>query len=278
MKVYLAADKGDLGCASQGLKVAKEAMNKAVPLKLRFLCSYFYFRDFDFNTLETLFPGQEIDIFVDSGAYSAATSGTTIRTEDYIEWVRKWQHRLTVASAPDVIGDAVGTERETLLMQAAGLKIPVLPVYHVGEPWPVLAKMAAESEYIALGGMVPYAKRGDFLKAWCTKAFTMIPKKTKVHGFGMTNWRTMQLFPWYSVDSSSWTSWVRYGQFQLFDRGKMVDVQMTNRQQLLKQGDLLRRYGLNARTTVSRGQSYDRNAVVRATLLSWQAAENWMNR
>jgi hypothetical protein len=278
MRTYLVAptkqsrtgsDASDLGSAGRGAK----------GLRLRILLSYFYFRDFDLDHLvDDIFDGAaEVDIFVDSGAYSAATGGGSINPNEYIEWVCKWQHRLTIASAPDVIGDPVATERDTKLMLAAGLTVPTLPVYHVGEPWPLLERMAKEHDYIALGGMVPYSKNGKFLRAWCTKAFKYIPRATRVHGFGMTNWTMMQAFPWYSVDSSSWTSGVRYGQFQLFERGRMIEVDMRNRTQLLRQGDLLRRYGLTARGTVSRGAGFDRDAIIRANLLSWSSAEDWMN-
>lgn len=275
-----------LGGPSAGSNAGPQAIQDAMKsylsggLRLRVLLSYFYFRDFSLdNLVENIFEGAaEVDIFVDSGAFSAATSGGTIDPRQYIEWVQKWQHRITVASAPDVIGDPVATERDTQLMLDAKLTTQVLPVYHVGEPWEVLVKMAKAHPYIALGGMVPYAKNSKFLKAWIAKAFTFIPRTTRVHGFGMTNWNVMQMFPWYSVDSSSWTSGVRYGQFQLFERGKMIDVDMRNRALLLKQGDLLRRYGLTARGTVSRGDSFDRDAIIRANLLSWSAAEDWMNR
>jgi hypothetical protein len=278
MKTYLVAPTKQSRNASDASDLAS-AGRGSQGLRLRLLLSYFYFKDFDLDDMvEHIFDGaSEVDIFVDSGAFSAA-AGSPIDPNLYIAWVKKWQHRITVASAPDVIGDPIATERDTKLMLKAGLTTQVLPVYHVGEPWEVLQKMAKQHPYIALGGMVPFAKRGKFLTLWCRKAFTFIPKETKVHGFGMTNWATMQAFPWYSVDSSSWTSGVRYGQFSLFDRGKMIDVDMRDRKRLLENGELLRRYGLTARNTVSRGQEFDRDAIIRANLLSWQAAEDWMNR
>lgn len=245
----------------------------------RFLLSYFYFKDSDLDEIAAMFDGQ-VDLFVDSGAYSAATSGSSIDVAAYIEWVRKWQHRVTAAASPDVIGDAVASARETERMLVAGLEVPILPVYHVGEDWKALERCLELSDYIALGGMVPFARRQKFLRSWIKKAFSFISEGKKVHGFGMTGWELMKAFPWYSVDSSSWTSGVRFGNFSLFDekRGEMVDVDMRDKKGLLRNGALLSKYGLSARCTASKSASYDRDAIMIASLLSWQAAERWLNQ
>ncbi len=245
---------------------------------MRILLSYYYFRDKDLDEVVDMFGGIPVEIFADSGAYSAATSGTTIKPEDYIEWVRRWQHRINVCAAPDVIGDAKATERDTELMLKANLQTMVLPVYHVGEPWEYLEKWSNEHEYIALGGMVPYAMNPKFLRAWCRKAFQVMKPGTKVHGFGMTSWDKMLEFPWYSVDSSSWTSAVRFGQIQLFDRkrGQMVDVVMKDRKDLLKHSKILAEYGLTGREALSGGKERSQDAIVRACIMSWQAAEQWL--
>jgi hypothetical protein len=250
----------------------------ARPKHVRILLSYFYFRDKDLDEVVEVFQGIPVEIFADSGAYSAATSGSTIKAEEYIEWVERWQHRITVCAAPDVIGDAVATERDTNLMLKAKLKTTVLPVYHVGEPWEYLEKWSRECDYIALGGMVPYSMQPRFLRAWCKKAFKVMKPGTKVHGFGMTSWDKMIEFPWHSVDSSSWTSAVRFGQIQLFDRrrGTMVDVAMRDKKQLLDNAQLLAEYGLSGRGALSGGKERSQDAIVRACILSWQAAEQWL--
>jgi hypothetical protein len=272
MKTYLVASSTISNATPDYMaKVAR-------PSHMRILLSYFYFRDKDLDDVVDVFGGIPVEIFADSGAYSAATSGSTIKAEEYIEWVRRWQHRITVCAAPDVIGDAAATERDTNLMLKANLKTTVLPVYHVGEPWEYLQKWSAEHDYIALGGMVPYSMNPKFLRAWCAKAFKVMRPGTKVHGFGMTSWDKMIEFPWHSVDSSSWTSAVRFGQIQLFDskRGTMVDVTMRDPKELLRHQRLLAEYGLSGREALSGGKDRSQDSIVRACIMSWQAAEAWL--
>lgn len=76
------------------------------------------------------------------------------------------------------------------------------------------------SGYIGLEGirpgrpMLPY---NYFLK----RAYDA---KVKVHGFAFTRADLLYDFPFYSVDSSSWTTSIRYGVFQIFKEGRMKSI------------------------------------------------------
>lgn len=255
--------------------------------QLRILLSYHYYQNEHIDDLLTeCFGDIKVDVFADSGAYSAMTSGKPIDFDAYIEWVNRWKHRFTAVSSPDVIGDPAATTRETERMLQAVQGVPVLPVFHVGEDWSYLSRWAADPrvDYLALGGMVPYTRRMKLLTGWLTKAFNIIknpiarrPRPApRVHGFGLTTWPLLKRFPFYSVDSSSWTSGFRYARLHLFDKGKgeFVEIAMDRKGALLHHSRLLAAYGLRSSEAQSTGYSRDR--IVAAAVQSWQCAEAWL--
>lgn len=267
--------------AKQGLKDmrADGAHVASQPRPLRLLLSYHYYKDEDLDALlGECFPNVTLDLFADSGAYSAFSVGAVVNPEEYIAWINRWKHHFTCASAPDVIGDPVASVRETEKMLKAVTGIPVLPVFHVGEPWSYLDRWAKEVDYLALGGMVPYARRRNLLAAWLRRAYGHIPEGVRVHGFGLTTWPLLLAFPWYSVDSSSWTAGFRFAQLLLFDdrRGRFVGVNMADKKDLLANKRVLESYGL--RPTQAQASGYDRDLLCGASIVAWQRAEEWLTR
>jgi hypothetical protein len=241
--------------------------------------SYYYYRNDDVAALlEKAFGNLPIEIFADSGAYSAATQNDPIDPVKYVAWVDKWQEKFAVAAGPDVIGDPVATLQETKKMLATIKGIPVLPVFHVGEDWKYLKFWVDESPYIALGGMVPYARQAKLLTGWVQRAFASIPKEVKVHGFGLTTWNLLRMFPWYSVDSTSWMSGFRYAQLMLFDRrsGSFAVIPTRQAKDILKHSRLMHEYGLSAADV--RADAYNRDKMVAACVESWQRAEEYLSR
>ena len=157
-------------------------------------------------------------IFLDSGAYSAFTKGIKINIDEYIEFIKKHEKILTTYSVLDVIGNPEVTQKNQEYMEAQGLK--PLPCFHYGESFEYLKAMT-KYDYLALGGMVPLALHKTKLIAFLNNCFSIIGKK-KVHGFGMTNMTILKLFPFYSVDSTSWLGGSIRGEiYHLTPRGEM---------------------------------------------------------
>jgi hypothetical protein len=286
-RIYLGMAHGGTGnkesnTAGSPGQTARAIEGEDLPLPvLRILLSYHYYRDEEIDKLlAECFGDLPIDVFADSGAFSAFTVGKPINEGDYIAWVNRWKHCFTAVSAPDVIGDPSATEAATERMLGQVEGIPVLPVFHVGEPWSFLEKWCADEriDYLALGGMVPYTRRLKLLDAWLVKAFKIIPDRMCVHGFGLTTWPLLLRHPFYSVDSSSWTAGFRFAQLQLFDdaRGKFIDVAMGQNAELLKHARLLESYGL--RPTQAQASGYNRDQIVAVAVQSWQRAEAWLVR
>ena len=212
-------------------------------MTFRFLVSFHYHRDTDLQAIADAYDGP-VEVFADSGAYSAATLGVTIDRADYAAWLKDWQHLVTTAATLDVIGDHAATQRNTLALEDTGLR--VLPVFHTGTPWDRLHDLCRRYSYVALGGMVPHAKVPEDVMRWLVRCFQIAKEYgTVFHGFGQTRFTTLAALPFYSVDSSAWGSGARYGNLVLWDnrRARLVSVQTGDPGQARKHAALLRAHG-----------------------------------
>ena len=157
---------------------------------------------------------QKVDLFLDSGAFSAFTQKVEINIFDYIDFIKQHEDCFTVYANLDVIGSPEGTWRNQKIMERAGLS--PLPCFHYGEDPTWLEKYLSHGyEYLALGGMVPISTPD--LTVWLDRIFSKylcqsdgLPK-LKIHGFGLTSLSLMLRYPWYSVDSTSWVMTGRMG-------------------------------------------------------------------
>ena len=153
----------------------------------------------------------KVDLFLDSGAFSAWTQGIEINIQDYINFIKEHKDYINVYANLDVIGDPEATWKNQLIMEEAGLD--PLPVFHKNEPVKYLLKYLENYDYIALGGMVGAPDLLPWLDTMFSNYLTNpdgMPK-VKVHGFGLTSLRLLLRYPWWSVDSTSWVVTGRLG-------------------------------------------------------------------
>lgn len=168
------------------------------------LMSFHYYKKKGDLLKELLKDG--VDIFLDSGAFSAMSLGKTIDINEYCKFII--DNGLVNYASLDVIGDAAATMENYKFMKSEYGLSPI-PTFHMGsrieDLYPLL-----DCGYIALGGLV----FSPGIKSHCDEVWSTILKenpKLKVHGFGLTNIDLMKRYPWYSVDSSSYTSCRRFG-------------------------------------------------------------------
>jgi len=153
-----------------------------------------------------------VNFFLDSGAFSAFTQGSAIDLDSYISFIKQNEKDVTVYANLDVIGDVEASWENQRYMESKGLT--PLPVFHVEDPIEYLYK-CMDYDYFCLGGMASATMdlRINFLdKCWyiiCDTPDNM--PKNKVHGFGMTAHKLMFRYPWYSVDSTSWSQTAGFG-------------------------------------------------------------------
>lgn len=163
---------------------------------------------------ERLVKGK-LEIFLDSGAFSAWSKGVEINIDEYIQFIKDNEEFIEVYANLDVIGDAEATYKNQKYMESKGLK--PLPCYHIGEPIEYLFRYLQEGyDYIALGGMVSKTTQSQLVH-WLDTLFSkhLTDAKgyptVKIHGFGITSLKLLLRYPWYSVDSTSWVKTGRFG-------------------------------------------------------------------
>lgn len=168
-----------------------------------------------------------INVFLDSGAYSAWTHKKVIPVKDYIKFVKATKSLLGTYVNLDVIPgtiDKIRTKEETeasaklsyknlQTMKDAGLR--PLPVFHQGEPYSWLEKMIADGEtYI---GISTAKNQPNYVQErWLDEFFTLVTDRkglplVKVHGFGSAHVDLLRRHPYYSVDSAGWQIAAAYG-------------------------------------------------------------------
>ncbi len=157
---------------------------------------------------------KKIDLFIDSGAFSAKSQGIEISLDEYIEFIKKNERYISIYANLDVIGDPAETWKNQKYMESKGLN--PLPCYHIGEPKKWLKRYMKNYDYIALGGMVSESRAE--LTLHLDEIWEDIltddegHAKLKVHGFGLSGLRTILRYPWYSVDSTTWLLTSRIGE------------------------------------------------------------------
>lgn len=150
-------------------------------------------------------------LFCDSGAFSASRKGEPIVLKEYMDFLHKNGDEFTIYCNLDVIGDWKATWENQKIMESEGLT--PFPVHHLEDPMKCL-DWCLEYDHFALGGMAhePTTTRIPFFdKCWEIITDENGFPHSKVHGFGMASPQLVYKYPWYSVDSSSWCSYGRYG-------------------------------------------------------------------
>jgi hypothetical protein len=235
---------------------------------MNLLWSYVYARNLKMDEFLGELEVPRLRFFADSGAHSARTLGIDLRIDDYAAWIKRWAPWFTIYANLDVIGAPERTrDNQRHLEQAHGLH--PMPVYHTGEPIEVLQRYIDEGyTYIALGKLLgnPWKR----LRPWLQRAFEVADGRAVFHGFGLTVWDALREFPFYSVDSSSWGSGVRFGALKLFHRGRWVSVALRTREDVARHREVLDAYGLPWRALTRAG--YRRDLVAGACAVAMYRA------
>lgn len=237
------------------------------------LTSFWYYRKFDF----TLIPSH-VPLVIDSGAFSAYTSGSVITMEDYAEWLAALPRPYDFAVTVDVLGDAETSLSNWRYMRDA-LGTETVPVLHYGEHAHLLQPYIEEgATRLALGGL---AVSGGHLQvqAWCAHVFRWLREHAPhlpVHGLGIHMRSRLARLPWSSTDASSFTSAWRFARAGLWDYRKQrwVTVRLDGRDPY-RHGALIRSYGIEPseidRATLSQQPRLAR-LLVRSEM---RAAQDW---
>lgn len=266
---------------ADGVARGYAATTKRRPLRL--LLSYHYFKDVDLDAFMQKFPGPTPELFIDSGGFSAFTQGVDISIEEYAAFLRRWSHLIKVSAVLDAIGNPVKTWENQKRMEDMGLA--PIPCFHTGEDMKWLERYIEGYPYIAIGGMVPYLRIPQRLMPWLIHCFQAARGRSVFHGFGATSWKIASVLPWYSVDSSSWASSVRYGQVDLFNpkTGKFEHLTMGDPTGWRKNAALIRSLGFDPEMFARHPKGAPITGEFRQVLLglcamSYINAEGWLRQ
>lgn len=186
-------------------------VKRNIPLPQNVLASFFYFADQDLDA----WP--DLTFIGDSGAYSAWSVGATLTTKDLAEWAIRWRHRFKWVASLDVIGNPVKSYSNWRdMVDIYGVN--AVPSIHFGTNPAELDKYARRgADLVGLGGggMAPAKAQMRWLISVFKYAREHHPDM-QFHGWGRTSVQSRKL-PFYSIDSSSWTSGFRFGTVTVAD-------------------------------------------------------------
>lgn len=136
--------------------------------------------------------------------------------DSYAGFVKKYRHGIDLYANVDVIPHPrLSWRNQRYLEKKHGLS-PV-PVVHYRTPMKWLRHYVDRGyEVIALGGLVGSSDTTEG-RQWIERCFDTVcdPKthlpKVKLHGFGFTSFDLIVRYPWWSVDSTTWSKIGGYG-------------------------------------------------------------------
>lgn len=147
---------------------------------------------------------------------------------NYLNWIEANYDKASYfveLDLQEIVGqDTVWDWREQY--KKRGVYDKIITVHHSGNKPEHFQEMIkhSQSKYIGLEGL----RDGKIKLPYMELLKEAYHKQIKVHGFALTNQKLISKYPFYSVDSSSWTAVNRYGVLFKFDkRGRMRQTRTT---------------------------------------------------
>lgn len=146
------------------------------------------------------------NLLLDSGAFTFFTKGKTINIQQWIDYIK--EHKPENSIQFDVIGDP---EASWVNWKKSEEQVHTLPVLHYGATNEQIKRVLTAAPYICLGALVPLAKNRKVLIQWLDHIFSFKESRgVKMHCLGIMQRDILLRYPFYSADSSSALSAVRY--------------------------------------------------------------------
>lgn len=173
-------------------------------------------------------------LLVDSGAFSVAHSGAVVDIDSYIEYINNNRQienfiELDVIPYPSLtkqtalVSAQKSWENYLYMIERLDEPFKLLPVFHFGEDLSFFEQIVNYKNsnndfvpYICIGGR--HGVSMDIQERYFERLFSIIHTsanpEVKVHVLGMTVFSTLEKFPFYSADSTSYLLQAAYGGIQ----------------------------------------------------------------
>ncbi len=162
-------------------------------------------------------------ILIDSGAFSAYTTGKIIKIESYFEFIKEYSFEKNNKVNDvnfinlDVIGDSESSWNNQNKLESLGVN-PIPVVHQWGFKQKYLERAFKEYKYFCFGGMWGRSRKKD-TAPWLAYCFKQIMawvnkgnKLPKIHLLGIGSDDLLYRFPSYSCDNTRWMSVNKYGE------------------------------------------------------------------
>lgn len=182
--------------------------------KFPLLISYAYLRDAQY-TLDWLIEitrELDVELFLDSGAFTAFNSGREIELDEYIGFLKEHHSMFFGYMQLDKLQDPAVSAANLREMKRAGLK--PIPIHVFGDDQKRMDELFELSDVVALGGF-RRPHRGAAPKNYVVEKMRWAAGRN-VHWLGYTNLKMVQSLTPFSCDCSSFTQGVRYGNLSFY--------------------------------------------------------------
>lgn len=170
------------------------------------------------------------DFLLDSGAFTFMQGkGGSPDWDEYVDHYVDFIKRNRVQKYFELdIDSVVGYDKVKRIRADLERKVgwQSIPVWHVSRGKEEFIRHCKEYPYVAIGGLVDGAKKGEYARKlwqffpWFIK--TAHQNGAKIHALGFTSMEGIQKFHFDSVDSTRWNC-ARFGRYEYFD-GKQIQV------------------------------------------------------
>lgn len=236
------------------------------------LLSYAYHPNADLRKLRRdLVCGR---MLIDSGAFTAFTSGKPISLNAYAEYLTRWSSCWDHAITLDVIGDGRATAANTRKLHARGLR--VMPVFTRGDSLAEFDAMVRDVGYVCVGGLVGLPGPAQLARTRMLQR-RALDQGGGIHALGIGSTPILRAAKPYSADASSASGAFRFGTVLFFDGRNIDNFAVSDRARLSRQRDIIAAHGINVaqlvRTRRMPNQSHGRVEMMQGMSMAYTCAD-----
>jgi hypothetical protein len=186
-------------------------------------------------------PKNKVNLFLDSGVFSAWSRKDVpdldpairdkvkrvLNVKGYAKFIKRHEHLLECYATMDEIPGVFGSKRTQKQVEQSAKKsydnqqtlkslgCTPIPIFHQGESFDWLERYVRDGEpYVGIATIKDTTAIEQ--REWLDRAFSVITDSkgrpfVKTHGFGITNISLLWRYPWFTVDSTTWSLAAGFG-------------------------------------------------------------------